>query len=65
MEALPFVSWFKDADGFFSLANTMLLETYQKELSEIIGKRNQDVFDEADAQQNEIGDKDVQKPANL
>jgi len=44
MEALPFASWFKDADGNFNQANGLLQQSLNKELTEIIEKGNREVF---------------------
>ncbi|MFH0759238.1 MAG: response regulator [Bacteroidota bacterium] len=59
MEALPFVSWFKDAEGKFNMANSRFLEAVQKELPEVIGRMNTDLLDEEEARQSEKGDLDV------
>ncbi len=59
MEALPFVSWFKDAEGKFTVASTSLLESLRKEPLEVIGRRNQEVFDRVEARQIEEEDLDV------
>jgi len=61
MEALPFASWFKDAEGNFNQANGLLLQSLNKELSEIIGKGTREVFDEEDAGQIEEEDREVFK----
>jgi len=59
LEALPYVSWFKDADGNFSMVNAMLLTTYQKGLFEVVGRRNQEVFDADEARLNEDIDREI------
>ncbi|MCK4751611.1 MAG: PAS domain-containing protein, partial [Bacteroidales bacterium] len=59
MEALPFVSWFKDTEGKYSMANTLLLQTLQKELPEVIGKQSHEVVDEDEAGLIDEGDRDV------
>ncbi len=59
LEALPYVSWFKDADGNFSMVNAMLLTTYQKGLFEVVGRRNQEVFDPDEARLNEDIDREI------
>ncbi len=53
MEALPFASWFKDAEGNFNQANGLLLKSLNKELAEIIGKGTREVFDKEDARQSD------------
>ena len=59
MEALPFASWFKDAEGKFNQANSLLLQSLNKEFQEIFGKVSREVFDKEDARQSEEGDRDV------
>ncbi len=59
MEALPYVSWFKDAEGNFSMVNAMLLTTLQKGLFEVVGRRNHEVFDADEARINEEVDREV------
>ena len=59
MEALPYVSWFKDAEGNFSMVNALLLTTFQKGLFEVLGKRNHEVFAAEEARQIEIIDREI------
>ncbi|MCP4310099.1 MAG: response regulator [Bacteroidetes bacterium] len=59
LEALPYVSWFKDAEGNFSMVNAMLLTTLQKGLFEVVGRRNHEVFDKDEARQNEEIDREI------
>jgi len=59
MEALPFASWFKDADGKFNQANTILLSSLEKELTQVLGKGSGEVFDEEDARLSDEGQRDV------
>lgn len=59
MEALPYVSWFKDAEGNFSMVNAMMLTTLQKGLFEVIGRRNHEVFAKDEASQNEDIDREI------
>ena len=59
MEALPFVSWFKDEEGSFTLANTLFLESLHKDPADVIGKGNNEVFEEEEARQIDEGDRDV------
>ncbi len=59
MEALPYVSWLKDAEGNFSMVNAMLLTTLQKGLFEVVGRRNHEVFDADEARMNEEVDREV------
>lgn len=65
LEALPYVSWFKDADGNFSMVNAMLLTTYQKGLFEVVGRRNQEVFDPDEARLNEDIDREIQETGKI
>jgi PAS domain-containing protein len=59
MEALPFASWFKDAEGKFSQANSLLLQSVNKEIQDVLGKAGKEVFDKEDARQSEEGDREV------
>ncbi len=59
LEALPYVSWFKDAEGNFSMVNAMLLTNYQKGLFEVIGRRNHEVFEPDEARLNEEIDREI------
>ena len=59
MEAIPFVSWFKDKEEKFSLVNKMLLDTLEKEQHEVLGKSNKEVFDDVEAMHHAEGDRDV------
>ena len=59
LEALPYVCWFKDADGNFSMVNALLLTTYQKGLFEVLGRRNHEVFASDEARLNEEIDREI------
>jgi PAS domain S-box-containing protein len=59
MEALPYSSWFKDADGKFIQANNQLLQSLNLEIQDILGKLSREVFDKEDARQSEEGDREV------
>jgi PAS domain S-box-containing protein len=59
MEALPFISWVKDGEGNFCQVNTPLLDSLKKELPDIIGKGNHDVFNDVEALHHDEGDKEV------
>jgi len=59
MEALPFASWFKDADGKFDQANSKLLNSLDKDLPEVLGKESSEVFDEENARLSNEGEQDV------
>jgi len=59
MEALPFTSWFKDANGHFNQANSQLLHSLDKDFSDVVGKGNDEVFNKEDAGQRDEGEQDV------
>lgn len=65
MEALPFASWFKDADGKFNQANSQLLNSLDKDLSEVLGKGSKEVFDEEDARLSDEGEQDVYETGKI
>ena len=59
MEALPFISWFKDSYGSFSRVNSQFLESVKLDPPDVIGKKNPQVFDEVEALHHEDGDREV------
>ena len=59
MEALPYVSWFKDADGHFCMVNALMLNSFQKGLYEVLGKRSDEVFEQDEARQNDLIDREI------
>lgn len=59
LEALPYVSWFKDEEGNFSMVNALLLTNYQKGLFEVVGRRNHEVFEADEARLNEDIDREI------
>ncbi len=65
MEALPYVSWFKDAEGNFSMVNAMLLTNYKKGLYEVIGRRNHEVFEPDEARLNENIDREIEETGRI
>ncbi|MEN8226987.1 MAG: ATP-binding protein [Bacteroidota bacterium] len=65
MEALPFASWFKDSDGSFNQANGALLQLINKELPEVIGKGNREVYDEENARKGEKAEREVHKTGKV
>jgi signal transduction histidine kinase/CheY-like chemotaxis protein len=65
IEALPFASWFKDAEGKITLVSSRFLESIQKELPEVIGKQNREVYDRVEARQIEEDDLDVLKSGKV
>ncbi len=65
MEALPFASWFKDADGKFNQANSHLLNSLNKDLSKVLGKGSKEVFDQEDARLSDEGEQDVYETGKI
>ena len=59
MEALPFVSWFKDKEGRFTRVNSILLNSLQKDAEEVIGRTSREVFGRVEAKHDEEGDLEV------
>jgi signal transduction histidine kinase/CheY-like chemotaxis protein len=59
MEALPFVSWFKDKEGRFTHVNSVLLDSLQKDAERVIGRTSREVFGRAEAKQDDEGDMEV------
>lgn len=59
MEALPFVSWFKDMEGQFRLVNDLLLEVLEKGRDDVVGLGNSEVFDDVEAMHHSEGDREV------
>ena len=65
MEALPFASWFKDVDGKFNQANLQLLNSLNKNLSDVLGKGSKEVFDKEDARLSDEGEQDVYETGKI
>ncbi len=61
MEALPFASWFREANGNFDRANKILLQSLDMLAGDITGKQSQELFDEEDAKKSDEGHNDVLK----
>jgi PAS domain S-box-containing protein len=61
MEALPFASWFREANGNFDRANKILLQSLDMLAGDITGKQSRDIFDEEDAKKSDEGHNDVLK----
>lgn len=59
MESLPFAAWFKDETGIFRQVNSMFLTSLGKELSQVIGKEDREVFDQEEALQTELRVREV------
>jgi len=59
MESLPFAAWFKDETGIFRQVNRMFLTSLGKELSQVIGKKDHEVFDQDEAMQTELRVREV------
>ena len=56
---MPFATWIKNEHGKFSLVNQVFLNTTGKELSQVIGREDQDVFDPREAKKIEEGEQEV------
>jgi len=56
MDSLPFAAWFKDEKGKFTQVNKIFLTTLGKEVSQVIGRGANEVFDKEEARQNEEGE---------
>jgi len=65
MESLPFATWFKDENGNFNQVNEILLSNLGKELSQVIGRGDREVFDQEEARQSEEGDREVYKTGKI
>lgn len=65
MESLPFASWFKDGDGNFTQVNEIFLSTTGKELPQIIGKGDKDVFARDEAKKFEEGEQEVYRSGKI
>jgi PAS domain S-box-containing protein len=61
MESMPFAAWFKDEKGNFSQVNDMFLSSLEKELSQVIGKSDGEVFDREEARLIEQGELEVRR----
>jgi len=65
MEALPFATWFKDEDGKFTQANEIFLNTTGKDISQIIGRRDREVFARDEARKMEEGEQEVYRSGKI
>lgn len=61
MGSLPFAAWFKDENGIFTQVNEVFLNSLGKELSQVIGKGDVEVFDRAEARLIEEGELEVKR----
>lgn len=59
MDALPFASWLKDAEGRFIQVNRVFLEHLKNPEKSVVGRKSDEVLDEEDARQSHEGEKDV------
>ena len=65
MEALPFATWFKDEDGKFTQANEIFLNTTGRDISQIIGRSDRDVFTRDEARKMEEGEQEVYRSGKI
>ena len=65
MESLPFATWFKDENGKFIQVNEIFLATLGKELSQVIGKGDREVFDQEEGRQIEEGEREVHNTGKI
>jgi PAS domain S-box-containing protein len=65
MESLPFSTWFKDEKGKFTQVNDIFLTTLGKDLSQVIGKGDREVFNQDEARLSEEGDREVLKTGRI
>lgn len=59
MDALPFASWLKDAEGRFNHVNRVFLEHLKTPEKSVVGRKSHEVLDEEDAGQSLEGEQDV------
>lgn len=65
MEALPFATWFKDEDGKFTQANEIFLNITGKDISQIIGSSDREVFARDEARKMEEGEQEVYRSGKI
>lgn len=65
MESLPFATWFKDEQGKFARVNKVFLNTTGKELSQVIGKGEREVFTRDEARKIEEGEQEVYRSGKV
>ena len=65
MDALPFASWIKDSDGKFTQVNKNLLHILNRDLSDVLGKKSGEIFDEADTKLNTEGEQEVMQTGKV
>ncbi len=56
---MPFATWFKDENGKFIQVNEIFLSMLGKKLSQVIGKKDIEVFGQEEARQIEEGEREV------
>lgn len=52
MDSLPYAAWMKDKSGKFSKVNSKFLTSLGKELSQVIGREDREVFDKEEARKS-------------
>ncbi len=65
MDSLPFAAWIKDKEGRFSQVNELFLTSVGKERSQVIGRGDQEVFDQEEAKRIEKGTREVQQSGKI
>lgn len=65
MESLPFATWFKDEHGRFTRVNEIFLNTTGKELSQVIGRGDREVFAQDEAKKIEEGEQEVYRSGKV
>ncbi len=62
---MPFAAWFKDEKGTFIQVNEVFLSCFGKELSQVIGKGDREVFDREEARLIEEGELEVRRTGKI
>jgi PAS domain S-box-containing protein len=61
MGSMPFAAWFKDENGLFTQVNEVFLCSMGKQLSQVIGQGDSEVFDQAEARLIKEGELEVKR----
>ena len=61
IHALPYVIWFKDAEGRFDKINRLFLDQVEKAEKDVKGRYEREVLNEEDAALSEEGDREIMK----
>lgn len=65
MESLPFATWFKDEHRKITRVNQVFLNTIGKELSQVIGKGEREIFARDEARKIEEGELEVYRSGKI